>query len=1411
MRRQVVAVFLVVVLGMLGCRFFGEHGPDANTVQVATPVSTDPIRTTGNASLVVAFKIPGKPIMPAVEILPDGAGKLAQQGAILADPTDGEIRVSFILRLIHPGHPEKPFTELKREVPVVGGVATITFSGLPPESTIGTVNIIGGKKEGYSDFHGGVDLVETATNTLVVAPIGSSEDAAQVAQVIKNMLEKPEDFKLIKPKVVTSMGTALYEGRNRVGTESAKLLDNVRSLYLAQTASSTSDLTQEKEGMREFMISYSTNKDRIYEGQSVAVASAPTGSIRAGIRSWTWKELGRYWELTIPGQTASRTFRLAFQAGPSGSRFPYITDSPLMDRVVTQSRFQYVSSNGQSVSWEENNQFVFLPNLQSGNPVFDFLGEMHAYVGTKEIYNIYAYLRYCDVRAKYPGIGWIGIYVYPNENYPTGRRTRFFFDGTCVSRIVIGNDSSVSDGYEEIPIASESAPGATSVLDPPPSGPPTDVRATATHSSFIISWSPASGATTYDLYYSDRPGLLTDDCGWVSNVSSPYLHPGEIPIATPTYLRIVGRSSGGESPPSTEVVVKPLPPFAPTGAKAQPGNGNILFSWDRVIFSPTLSNSYFEYLVWFASHPIDLNDPSSASQVQTRANSYRVDEVTEGQTWYFSVQAISPKTQWINGTPKGLSSPTPLIQCSLATNPPPRPPPDVQGQAATDGAIIVWQTVPEAVEYKVYQGSTAGFTKETAEKSYNVNSSFWKTPESYPKGTNLFLAVTTLTNSQESEFSRLFSVRVPGNPAPANFRVTPRDGRNLISWNQVDGAIAYNLYWSNSPDVSPTNGNKIAGVTSPFIHADITNQTRFYYIVTAIAPGSLWESDPSVVLSGIPRPPVIPPPPLSASATVDPSGTGTLVNWTNMDYAATYTIYWGTTPGVGKTSPNKVTGLEAGPYHHENLTLGTTYYYVVTGWGAEGESGISSEAHARIELPPPPAAPTGVRVSNDGSTNVISWTAVSGALSYNVYWGTASGSTSNKVPDVAGPSYSHADLSPNTTYYYVVTAVNAGGESSKSPQVGTTTPNVVLPSAPTGFSAIAGPSRNTLTWNQVSGATSYNLYWSTTTPCTKAGGVKIAGVSSPYVHKRLAAGTPLYYLVTAVNGNGESSASTQTGATPQALPTTSINLGNNVTMDFVQIPTGTFLMGSPESEEGRYSDETQHQVTITRPFWISKTEVTQEQWFMVMNNYPSYFSNPPSTAKYPVERVSWTSAATFCNYLSQGFARTLCYYDDVSGVACNWNANGFRLPTSAEWEYACRADSTTPFEWGSGTSPTTLDLYAWTELNSSTTTHQTGQLAPNFWGLHDMNGNVWEWCWDWYDAYSSSPETDPRGPSTAGTNRVCRGGSFYSGFVSGFPTRFRSGSRSWNPPTNYAAELGFRVVVTDGATSGLSGSFRRIR
>lgn len=228
-------------------------------------------------------------------------------------------------------------------------------------------------------------------------------------------------------------------------------------------------------------------------------------------------------------------------------------------------------------------------------------------------------------------------------------------------------------------------------------------------------------------------------------------------------------------------------------------------------------------------------------------------------------------------------------------------------------------------------------------------------------------------------------------------------------------------------------------------------------------------------------------------------------------------------------------------------------------------------------------------------------------------------------------------------------------------------------------------------------------------------------------------------------------------------------LKNSIGVELKLIPAGTLQMGS---DDGQKDEMPAHQVRITKPFYIGVYEVTVAQWKAIMGSVPSYSRKEDAS---PVGDVSWDDAIEFCQKLS-----ALPEERKAGRV--------YRLPTEAEWEYSCRAGTSTRYSFGEDEAK--LGEYAWVQKNSDNQTHSVGQKKPNAWGLYDMHGNVWEWCSDWWGNYGSDAVTDPQGPSR-GHVRVVRGGSWGSASING-----NAGSTDREGTLGSSPSVGFRLVMS---------------
>ncbi len=276
--------------------------------------------------------------------------------------------------------------------------------------------------------------------------------------------------------------------------------------------------------------------------------------------------------------------------------------------------------------------------------------------------------------------------------------------------------------------------------------------------------------------------------------------------------------------------------------------------------------------------------------------------------------------------------------------------------------------------------------------------------------------------------------------------------------------------------------------------------------------------------------------------------------------------------------------------------------------------------------------------------------------------------------------------------------------------------------------------------------------------------------------------------------------------------------------EMVSVKGGKFLMGSPESENWRSDDELQHEITVS-DFMISQREITQGEYMALVNGNPSTFIGDD----LPVENVTWLEAVMFCNIKSEAEGLTPVYKIDGTKVTWDLSADGYRLPTEAEWEYACRAGTSTPFNLEHSIGADEANFYGhypyeieenyFSQHKLTTkpgiyrgTTVEPGQFAPNKLGLYDMHGNVGEWCWDIYAPYDVSVKVNPTGPES-GTRRVNRGGGWND-----FAKNMRSAYRAAAPQERRLYNVGFRLargaigtgIVTSQAMQESRGTGKRV-
>ncbi|MGO8670935.1 MAG: malectin domain-containing carbohydrate-binding protein, partial [Capsulimonadaceae bacterium] len=429
-----------------------------------------------------------------------------------------------------------------------------------------------------------------------------------------------------------------------------------------------------------------------------------------------------------------------------------------------------------------------------------------------------------------------------------------------------------------------------------------------------------------------------------------------------------------------------------------------------------------------------------------------------------------------------------------------------------------------ATSYNVYRGTTSGGESATAIASGTTTTSY--TDTTVTNGTAYYYEVASINASGTSARSNEATATPGTAPSPpTNVTVTIGNAQNVISWTASAGATSYNVLRGTASNGEATTPIVTGLTATSYTDSGLVNGTTYYYEVEAL--NAYGTSAPSSQASGTPEPGI---PPAPAGLTATGGTTQVALAWTASSGATSYNVYRGTAAG-GESATAIATALTTVTYTNTGLLAGETYYYKVAAVNTSGTSPQSTEASA-ITIA---GVPAGVTATAGNLQVALTWTASTGAASYDVYRGTASGGESATpiATAVTTASYTNTGLTAGTAYYYKVTSVDAAGTSAQSSEV-SATPTSGAPAVPTGLAATAGNAQVALSWTASSGATSYNVFRSTASGGEGTTAYKSGITTTSYTDTGLINGATYYYTANAVNSYGSSAQTAQVSATPSA-------------------------------------------------------------------------------------------------------------------------------------------------------------------------------------------------------------------------------------------------------------------------------------
>ncbi|MDH5802213.1 MAG: fibronectin type III domain-containing protein, partial [Gammaproteobacteria bacterium] len=682
------------------------------------------------------------------------------------------------------------------------------------------------------------------------------------------------------------------------------------------------------------------------------------------------------------------------------------------------------------------------------------------------------------------------------------------------------------------------------VLEP---GVPSNVTALGGDANIAIRWNRVRDAQSYTLYYQPDGGTVVA----VANLTEPLYMINGLANGTLYHLQVSStHAQSGESPRSEQLTVTPQvdPVSAPVQVQAIPGESQVLVRFDTSAYSSLGAGKAVQsYRLYYSTSPGAQSGTDyisiDAVTITTDTASYLHSGLTNGRRYYYTISAVNA------GGESALSREV-WAQPQVAV---PGAPRNVEVQENDSELTLFWQVPEGAVptNYNVYWSQTLSNGQRTQpvvipNVGVEVSAGQYQfTITGLVNNTQYYVQVKAFNDGGEglssTELGAIPHIVAPSG-VPTSLSAQAQANQVSLSWdwdNATQGSAPphYRLYWSTQSSTSLQNSAWIDGVQPGYVHQGLTNGQAYYYRVAALNDGG--EGPVSTAIQAVPLPD---PPGQVNGFQVQGSDAAVVLTWNPVSGADAYNIYWSTNPGLALGSWNKLTGLNPGD-QHLSLENGLTYYYVVTAVNLGGESDSSVMLSASPQIPAP-SAPQGLAATSDNTQVIVAWETELG-LSYNLYWvnnAVDDPYTQGQVISNIRPAYLHSGLVNNTVYRYVVTAVNAGGESAPS-QVVRATPQALQTGAPAALVAVAADTQVTLSWQAAPSATvntRYTLYVSDS-PGTGTAGTAIPNVISPYIHTGLNNGTQYYYVVTAIE-DVESAASNEATAMPMP-PEPSVPVG----------------------------------------------------------------------------------------------------------------------------------------------------------------------------------------------------------------------------------------------------------------------------